>query len=563
MTQISGTALLAIVKGVDRVPQDTVSSEVGFDSISLLDPLGFSCESYEVQFPNMKSSAVYADNPYTDGRTLVSGAMGNVSETLRVQVSAGTMIQLAAMLSKLGRFRIDCNDFWDTGNQIEPVFLIHQVEGEPGPRYALLYDLNMAIDTPEFPGAPSRLVTLRIEREPYWRSLAPGDNPKHWSYLKNKQSWVNGNTLLLIGNDHLTIETAQNRAELSSGSTGYLTKNYIDISADKIPGDAPALCQISITPPDSASTACTTVLMGKTSKPISGNKNRTSLAEQIAIYTFNAADGTVGTDTSLANDTGAPKPIGGGTAQRSVTTFATATMDNRISWVLPTTAVFRGKFRAFLRCRVSAAANVSLRLRFVQGSDTILTTAVTLTDLGVGGTGNTTDWALVDLGLITEPVNNKKAPVAVDGRGLWMDQDVQVFLQAARNSGAGSLYVGDLIFFPIEEGAIKIASTSVIGSSSTLAIGWVYDNTGYFTHGTPGDYATIGQYGYASPFVGSNKERDVPESAGGNIYLTPNVNNRLWFLIYVDSTKRSFITDPTSYVVRVNIVPRWQGLRSV
>lgn len=571
MPNITGHAILKIVKGVQRATQDALSSEVGLDEVDLLDTNGFACDEYDIKNPALKSSAVYADSPLTDGRTLISGVLGNVSETIRLQITAGSLIQLAAILAKLGRFKQSCNDFWDTLVQIEPVYIKHQVDGEPGPRYALLYDIDIDVDTPLDPSVAQRTVTLVIEREHGWRGIAPGDNPKHWSYIVNGQSqqWTAANAHLLQGVDHLVVGTIQNRAEQNAGGSGYVTQNFIDIPANKIPGDLPALLNISVQ--QAVAVSVTALLMGKSTKPTTGNLSRFTGLNQQTVYNFNAGDGTAQTDTTLAADTGAPDNRAAAN-QRSQTTFVTATMVERLSWQNSTvpngfsSAVFRGRFAVFARARVSAAATVELQLNVkTQGGDSVSTTPVTLTDVGAGGTGNSTDWAMVYLGYVTSPIDNKRTAVAPDGKGIWIDtaavQNIGISIFASRSSGAGVLYISDLICIPMDEGMIEIAGSFVVGSGSTVLYSWHYDNTGYFMHGMTDDYATIDFVSTATP--GHNMEADIPELTGSPIYLTPGVNNRLVFLSYVKSTKRSIFNDPSASTVRVNIVPRWSGLRDV
>lgn len=573
MPDMSGHAILKIVKGVQITPSDTQSAEVGLDEIDLLDPNGFACDEYDMKMPALKSSAVYADSPLSDGRTLISGTLGNVTETIRLQLTAGTIIQLAAMLSKLGRFKQDCNDFWDTFVQIEPIYIKHQIVSEPGPRYALLYDIDIDTDTPLIPSEAKRTVTLVIEREPYWRGIAPGDNPKHWFYIKNDQSqqWASSNANLLTGSDHLVTGTIQNRAELNSAVSGFATQNFIDIPAAKIPGDAPALLSLSVQ--QAVAVSATTLIVGKSTTKKTGNISRFTGVNQLTVFTFNVGDSSgSGTDTTLAADTGAPDNKSG-TNQRSVTTFATvATMTSRLTWFPSanepngfSTAVLRGRFMVFLRARVSAAASVRLQMDISvgNGSDQLTTTPVTLSDLGGGGTGNSTDWALVYLGVVGIPFTDKRTSVGADGRGIWIDSqnaaEIQLGMSAARDSGAGSLYMSDLIFIPIDEGAIKVASALAVGTGATVPFAWLYDNSGYFTHGTPADYGAIHAVTASSS---ATFEADTAELSGSPLYLTPGIDNRLYFLAYVESTKRSFPFDPSASSVRLNIIPRWQGYRT-
>lgn len=569
MPTISGTMHLKIMKGVAKIPGDSQNSERGLDEVDLLDPKGFVCDEYLMKMPTLKSSAVYADSPLTDGRTLISGALGNVTETIRLTLNSDTMIQLAVMLSKLVRFKQDCNDFWDTFGQIEPMYLKHQIVGEPGPRYALLYDIDIDVETPINPNDTIRTVTLSIEREPYWRGLAPGDNPKHWYYLVNQQNWGVANTLLLTGSDHIAVNTSlDNRGEQNTSANGWVTQNFIDISAANIPGDAPALLCLSSIQTDT--TVATTMVIGKSTKPNTGNTSRRTGTNQPLVYTFPAADAVVNTDTTLAADGGTPLGVSG-LRRRAETTFGTASMTRRLDWnsnALSTNglslSVLRGRFAVFGRARVSAAATVNVEFVARQsGVDSIVNTPVVLTDLGAGGTGTSTDWALLNLGQISLPFDNRKTSTSNSGLGVDVfsgSTEIALSIFASRTSGAGLLYFCDLILIPIDEGAIQIKSAGVIGSSG-VGRGPIYDNTGYYTHGTPEEFAAIGTYTAVSG-APSNFFVDIAELSGGPLYLTPNVNNRLYFLCFVDSTKRSFIDDPPTMSVRVDIVPRWVGLRT-
>ena len=150
MAGTSPHAFFSIMRGVQKVPQDALSAEIGLDTIDLLDEDGFMVDTYDQQFPNLKNNAVWAENPINDGRTLMTNARGNLTETIRLKLTAATLVQMGALLSKLGKFRGYVNSFWMGGTQDteEPVYLKHQIEGEPGPRYALLYDIEIHVETP-------------------------------------------------------------------------------------------------------------------------------------------------------------------------------------------------------------------------------------------------------------------------------------------------------------------------------------------------------------------------------------------------------------------------------
>lgn len=569
MTGTSPNAILEIIKGIAKVTGDTNSAEQGLDPMNLLDPLGFSCDSYDIQLPNMKSSAIYADSPITDGRTFISGALGNVTETIRLQLNAGTLVQMAAMLSKLAQFRQDCNDFWDTFGQIEPVYLKHQIEGEPGPRYALLYNIEIHVETPNDPGDPHRLITLSIEREYGWRGIAPGDNPKRWAFdnVFSNQKMTTSNASLLSGNDFLVYDTSVlNRAEQNAAQTSYNTRNFVDIPANKIPGDLPALLCFEYGTSGTIN-AATAVFISKTSKRNTSNINRSTGVNEYIVRIFNAADATVVTDTSLAADTGASTGTTG-LQRRSQTTFGTATLARRLTFQGRNLAVMRGRYMVFTRARLSASSTtvqLQLALDEVGSSTQLIGNPVNFSDEGTpSGTGNTTLWGLVYLGVITLPSNNRRTAVSPNGLGQNIGAsssgDVGLGIYAARSAGAGVLYINDLILMPIDEGAVRLISTgSQIGGGANPSNGVVYDNTGYMTHGFPDDYATVAQQNLTSNW----SELDRLEIRGQSLYLSPNVDNRLEFLAYTDSTLRSSISNPPAMTIRLSIVPRWSGFRTV
>lgn len=564
MPNITGTMFLKIMKGVAKVPQDSQSSETGLDEINLLDPTGFACDDYQMKLPTMKSSAVYADSPLADGRTLISGALGNVTETIRLTLNGSTLIQTAAMLSKLARFKQDCNDFWDTFGQIEPVYLKHQIDGEPGPRYALLYDIDIDVESPIDPSQPMRIVTLSIEREYGWRGLAPGDNPKKWAIenVFTNQKLTAANASLLSGNDFLIYDTnILNRAEQNASLLSYNTRNFVDIAASKVPGDLPAL--ICFEYGSNTSSGHTSILIAKSSKRNTNNISRQSGANKYIIRVFNAADATVVTDTTLAADTGASTGTSG-LQRRSQTTFATATLARRLTFTACNMAVERGRYAVFIRARLSAASTtVQLQLAVDEASAAtqLIGSPVDFTNEGVpSGTGNTTSWALAYLGVISVPSNNRRTAVSSNGMGIAIstsssDGDWSIGLYAARSAGAGVLYVNDVIIMPMDEGLINFVSTGSVFGGATPSSGLLYDNTGYMTHGRPEEIAFMAQN--PSP---NFSDYDKGTLMGSPLYLTPGVDNRLEFLAYVDSNKRTAAYS-AAQTVRLSIVPRWSGLR--
>lgn len=550
----TGHSILQIVKGVQKVPGNTANAEQGLDSIDLLDPKGFSLDTYEMKIPALKSSAVYADSPLSDGRTLIAGTLGNVTETLRITLSAGTIVQLAAMLSKLLRFKQDCNDFWDTRAQIEPVYIKHQVNGEPGPRYALLYDIDIAIESPTNPSEPTRDLTIVIEREYGWRGLAPGDNPKRWTIEEHftGQKWDSTDADLQSGGNHLVDVTIQNRLEWNPTNTVLLSQNYFDIPASSIPGDLPALMEFSAQCVTVPGIGLNRFYIGKSSKtdlPLAGNDQKPN-------YILVAADGGDQTDAADANDTGGPIDSASGVNRRKTITFATASLQDRIRW-FPSSggtnfemSSLRGQYIGLLRARLSVASTVTLNLRFQSDSGEVVLPTATLTGVGAGGVGNTTAWQLLYMGVLTFPYTEERIRVNRDGLGVkyTTGSSPALYLQAARTGVATNLYVADLILIPTDEGAfVRDAGESIAANNV-----FIYDNTGYFLHGSNGGH------------ISDSYSLSAAENRGQEIYLTPRQRNRL--VMFADLSPR--ITGgeaqsaiDASFRFRLNIVPRWAGLR--
>lgn len=560
----SPNAILMIVKGVAKTPQDSTSAEQGLDSIDLLDPLGFSCDDYAIQLPNLKNGAVWADSPITDGRTLVSGAMGNVTETIRLNLTAGTLVQMAAMLSKLSRFQHDCNDFWDTFGQIEPVYLKHQIEGEPGPRYALLYNIEINLEQPLDPGDPSRTVTLSIEREYGWRGIAPGGNPKQWNCYINRIPFNTSNANLRSGTQHTAIGATANKQEFNTIYT-LQSQNFVDIPAALIPGDLPALVCAAIIPTSSAAGLLTNVMLAKSTKP-------TSLTDReghiLPLYnSFAGAAASLGTDASFVADAtlGIRHLPVSATARYVSVSFATATDQKRLEWIASTTfahlspQILRGRYQIFLRGEQNAGAlgNISLYLKLISGGNAVVTPTIN-PKITVANTVQ-----LNYLGIVTFPLTNNSYS-AVAGTGVsvsdvynvagQVDGNLLIQLFALRSTGAATLRVYDLIFVPIDEG---VAYVLPIGGASGGPESIIYDNTGYFTHGKTDSFAA----GRLDDGSGGLDNEVIAEIRGG-LTLTPKVNNRVY--IMVDQLASPIGSNPSDTVASFfNIVPRWAGLRDV
>jgi hypothetical protein len=557
---------LMLIKGVGKTPGDTLSAETDPVVVNFLsNDSGFSLEEWSPNIPSLKSSGIWADSPITDGRTLIAGVNTNVTEDITTILTGANAKDFAAQFAKLQRLIQDAREFWDTFDQIDPVYIRWWADSAPGPQFALIYNIDLDVEFLDGNLAEAR-ITLSIEREFGWRGVRPGGNPKEWAIenVFSNQIFSASNAALHAGTDFLLYETGiTNRAEQNAGQTGYTTKNFIEVPAASVPGDLPALSCISYTGTTTAN--ATSLLIAKSTQRNTNNPSRATTTNQYIIRVFNAADAQMGTDTTLAADTGASMGISG-LQRRSNTTFATATLLTRLTWDYTANgfslSVLRGRYAVFLRARLSALpTTVTLQFGWDEiGSQQQVLTPVSFTGAGgTTGTGNTSFWGFVYLGEVTLPSDNRRTTVGGNGLGISIDPsagvpEISLSLLAARTSGVGVLYVNDLILMPIEEGIVNLITTGQ--SIVTNGGGIIYDNTGYLQHGGMDEYAAC--YNATSNNYG---EYDRIAMTGSPLYLTPKTDNRLEFLAYGDAQKRSSIVEPVSSTIRLSIVPRWSGIR--
>lgn len=537
---------LKIIKGFGPIPGDTASAEQQPIVVDLMDSNGGIAldgtnGAWSPQIPAVKP--LWAENPANDGRTLIAGALNNVTETIRLIITGSDAATVYSNLRRLYDIRQDALDFWQTEGQIEPVYLKWWANCGVGPQFALIYTMDIA---PEFMNSemPTIQVTLTIEREFGWRGIPPGANPKYWT-LRNYQNQPVGQYSLFDRSVyHIANQTIQNQREWNTGQTLPITQNYIDVPGTLIPGDIPALLCLTVYP----GAPVENVYIGTSSKP-STIPARTGAAHQV-YYTLNAGDATMGTDTSVAADTGAPRSNSSVSGQRTVTTFVTATLQPRVSWRSTSKSrvdqnMMRGRFLVFLRARVSAAATVSLQLIAKMNPNETGTAlpAVSISALGGGGVGNTTSWPLFYLGTVDIP-NTERAAARADGLGYDSDALLSLELWASRSAGAGSLYMSDMIMIPVDEGATDIVSLNDTSAGQSYSYA-ILDNTGYLSHGRTDPSVITDAY--------------IAYTRGQDLNLIPGVTNRIYFLGYAAAAGLAPIY--TNIDALVNIVPRWAGIR--
>jgi hypothetical protein len=250
-----------------------------------------------------------------------------------------------------------------------------------------------------------------------------------------------------------------------------------------------------------------------------------------------AESGTMGTDTTVqANDTG----MSGSGSNFVRTSFSTnASLVTRLTVTTPTSsdaAALRGRYRVFARTRTSATGS-NFTIRYVSnvgGADSVNGPQVSFDSLDVS------QFRYTDLGILEFP-GPGPIPTAMGYSGLPAQVATQPLgIQAARNSGTGTLDIDHIYLMPADE-RLSVTSRNAQVTNSFLVIDG------------PSEMA----YGMApstTPF-GSTRTVDggggLVSMMGGTPMLVPGVTNR-WYML------RGGSGVATTSPVDVSYWPRWR-----
>ena len=570
---------LQIIKGIGATPGDTYSAENAPQVVNLMGGI-ISLEDWSPNIPAIKGGGVWASSPISDGRQLLAAPVGNVVEKMSIRITDTSYLGIMTQMTALNQMVQDCRDFWQSDYQIDPVYLMWYASYGAGPQYALISNIDLAPEYEQSP-SPSIRVSISIEREPAWRGIPPGANPRIWTYYVDpSKPQFNVNAASLVGlvpgvsKDLITI-SVRNKHEWVAAAAGLqvtpLTKNYIDITAAQVPGDAPALVSLAIA---HGSIPISTVIIAKTSKRYSG-VDHLGITRANALN-LNAGDGntatvvtkTAGTSvTGIVSNGGASFYYGERNATGIDANFVTA-----VGWGGPTGAngirldrqFFRGTFAVFARATNNSAAPTlaDMRMRvFIEEFEDNATfqyiSSITLPEVQVPLTVVDPGQVLSYMGTVTLPLSNR-AVVSPLGYGVQLQEalsNLRVSLQLKYDVATANriFRVLDLIFVPVDEGMAQLVGTTNTTAASSVGI---VDNTGYLSRGEIKQSAFLYN---ANAITGGSSQ----EIRGQHIMLKPGVNQRLYFL-----TTGQYAAGIQSYqdqplTIGLNIVPRWFGIRDV
>jgi hypothetical protein len=567
------TMTLQLVRGLPRIGTTANQNEAN-ETIDLLNPDELTIDPDGGWVPGVgQAEARFGDQ----GDVLLAAPITRVTETMRLLVKASSPAARATLIQRLNQFARDAERLHIDQTFYQPVYLKWQPPGATKLQYALVYSINLSATADLVGMEDVDEWSLEIVREAGWRAVAPGGNPKiYWANDVARLPFgpgvtnVNINPRLYGYGDSIGVGDHQFRQFVSSVSidqAGSDNLNYLTMPATNLVGDLPALLHLSLAEANnqgggSAVNLGNTVMIGKWSRAVNLLTDTGAVREPLFNLSFSDY-GTPGTDTVRAADAGAS----GVTAQRLVVTPTTTTLLSRYSVGLNNLSapwyLFPGTYRVFLRARLSAAGTISVQLRFGSAfGTTIVGTLVPLSDTGTGGTGATGEWYLLDMGVFTLPQYGT-AFMELLGTGLGFDEDLTMSIWAIRSSGTQLLYMSDVIFMPLDEGAVTLNSAGQIlkaqpttVSPSTLYTSYLYENTGHFNRGLDGESAFA---------IRPDTIAEALSVEGAPLTVTPGRENRFPMVIYTSSTRRTLVRNSTSVFglwAHANVVPRWLGRRT-
>lgn len=577
---------LLLVKGIGKTAGDSLSAENDPVVISLMSGLiTLDGQGWNPEVAQVKNGGIWADSPLNDGRELLAAAVGNVTEKITVLVTATAYLDVMRALSSLNQMANDCRDYWQTEYQIEPVYLTWEAGCGAGPQYALLYNIEVSPDYLDAP-SPAMRVSLSLEREPYWRGIPPGANPKMWSYYVNSahpQFNKNGASLL-SGSDHLIVATLQNKHEWTPAAAGLqltsISKNYIDVAASQVPGDAPALVEIGIEPSSNEINIITSYI-GHTTKPFTATGHDNVTRAQALILNAGDSNGAGNiVKTVVTSETGVKSNNSAVNYYNGVRTVTGADADwtTAAQWGAPTAftpilqldrEIYRGSFVAFARAFNTSAASpvvtdMRMRLQIGEGSNpSAMMNNIVLPEVQVPLLATNTDFDLTYLGMFSLPLAERSVVSGV-GYGRQIQEasnNITITLQQRVDVATANrtFTLIDVVLMPIDEGLMSVIQNA--GSTSTQ-MSLICDNTGYMTRGEGRQVVFSFLRNFADAYITTGGIST--ESRGQGITLKPNTAQRLYFInsFFVSSgaTRRGLMDN---FTVRMNIVPRWAGIRDV
>lgn len=534
----SGISLGQVAPG-EEIPEKIVL--LGKGATDIKDEGGYS--SWRPGMPALKNGGVWTDSNTSNGRVLVSAPVSNVTETFRIVIQNISPQIRGSSVAALNRMAEAARAFHATESQPLPVHLVFRPIGVDQPQYALVYNIDIAADIDSFELQNATIVNLSIEREPYWKFLPNGANPKLYSfYRKGWRPNVDylSSTLSLI-NAYANDEDFQKANIYPFDEINTLAINYVDIDLRDhyISGDAQAQALITF---QAKTTGISGLYIARSTRRDLFSGSGTNRARN----TFNGGDITINsgnpTVTKVVDATNGLLS-NGSTVTRYVLqlVYAAGTISGTSvgSWSR-LISQYPGRYAAFLRAQVTAGTVDATKfyLEYAFGGSNInlqQTIPRHLDQTGYGFTHlGTVDFTLIGNRYVTHL-----------GTGIDTTTTFTMRLHTLKSSAeTPTVRVWDVVLMPIDEPNAMITLDFASLSVDDFAF---MDTTGYFGAAKVMETAMSLQ----SSTLYQRRLSGIP------ITLTPGIQNRLYFLPRIGTP-----TPATPHQMRLNIVPRWQSLRT-
>lgn len=570
---VDNNRLLEIVWGVPSSVSlgNTATTDLAADSINLLSSgSGFVLaeeggrSGWIPALPNLKNDGVRASSIIVDGSDLIAGALDNVTETMRVYITGANMPTRIHNFTKLLRFAEAARQYHEGNAQPQPVYLHWWAENAPGDQFALITKIEVSFDELDIiNAAENTILTLSIEREPLWRGLAPGDNPKRWGFylrgLKPTNSATPSGTE--YNSTHLSLTSGAGSYVSFAEATTYLhdeiattNVNYIDIAAANIDGDAPALVELEFDAPGAAATQLRSLRVGRSTRRDLFPANNNNTTTQRARNSFNPGDSS-GTG-AFANLTSTQLIQANGILTAGVRyvlnlAYAGGAVNNtRFAYWDRAVNQYSGLYAAFVRGIVSAGTPSEITLSLGVRVSNLSTRVLFQTD----PIALTATYDIYYLGTL-DFTQIKSRAVNTAGTGLDIAMPMRLEFNTSKVAGAAAtVQLWDVLLIPIDEpnqfanGVVDLGSGlfGVVIAGNTPVI---LDSSGYFTSGDISRPVAIQNI--------NGSEATPVDMYGSPLTLIPGVNNRLYIVPQFNGALPTVTNS-----IRVNIIPRWYGVRN-
>lgn len=567
--------ILQIVRGVPKAVGDTNSAEQDLEVFPLVrDGKGGGLtldvtRGWNMALPTFKNSQSLS-SPYQDGRVLTGEAKENVLETMNLIATDGNLKSLASNLAELSRLADRARAFHSTFHEIEPVYLEFAASGGYGSQYALIYNIEFSapVWTSAHDGTQGVRLVITIEREPAWRGIPPGANPRLWTYeWRGKRYTFEDLNVDSTSMDALLEATINNRCVMDYSTDNYeypsVAKNYVSIPSADIPGDAPALVMLSMNgltnpspehDPDTGENP-NKMYVSRWSKP-SEYVARDGGGTRQLILGFPVTDGNVTVGSRQTDNTNGCENADTGTIEvvRTSSTNLTSFIPDAVNEAYTTSLnLMRGRFNVWLFGAASGgsvtAVNAFTAFRGVAG--TLQLPTVNLS------TSTTFKWN--HLGVITLPFTDRSL-MGHEGLGLSVnDKDTErtdLRIQLTISSTGDEYEASILVLQPFDEASVELSEFDAeLPNLASYSFEWlIYDSSGYYSRNKNHATAQIID-GTSLPGVGGNPVTQTSDGVaqGAMLTLLPGQDNVLQFL--------SMGNARDDFNVEIDIVPRWYGVR--